>query len=797
MMHVLKYFISTVLLLLIFYTPTQADDGSYQTPNQQIKEILEWPGLPGQQLSPGADYLLLMHRPPMLDLEDIARPRKHLAGYRIDPVTNGPALARTAPVNALTFVPTDGSDPIEVNLPDDARLNDIRFTPGGGEYLTFTHTDDSGIHLWKVETGTPEAMQVSDRPLNAAGGSPCSFIDESNLLCEFIPPDRGSAPDRPDVPEGPSTQDADDRATPVRTFRDLLKDEHDEDLYEYYFTSQLKELNIEDGSTELIGEPAIFDRLSLSPDREHIFVSRTVRPYSFIVPDWWRRNDWFPREMEIWNREGEKTHHVASMPLAEDVAVYHVRNGPRDPHWQRGEDATLVWAENAEDEDDYSEHFYRLPYPFDEAERLISLEDRYWNTRWLNDGRALVTEVDRYPYRAASWTRTWVIHPDDETHEAYTLFDRSTEDDFTDPGSPIGRQDGDWIYLRGDGLSPEGERPFIDRIHLETQQTERVWESPDGSYEYPLRVLGNPEDGYRFLLRSETREDPPAYVLKDQNSGNRNQLTDLEDPVPEIRDVERIALTYEREDGVELSGTVYLPPGYDGEERLPVMLWAYPREFVDADAAGQIAEEDHRFMNLSGPTHLFFLLRGYAIFDGPSIAILGGEHANDTYVEQLVKSAEAAVDAIVDEGIADPDRIGVGGHSYGGFMTANLLAHTDLFSAGIARSAAFNRTLTPFGFQNELRTLWEATDVYTAMSPYMNVHKIDAPMLMIHGADDPNPGTFPMQTERMFHAMQGLGKEARKVMLPFEDHGYGARESIHHTLYEMFKWMDSHVKENE
>ena len=785
-------FISVIVFSLPSVVTAQDNSFEYKQPDDQIREILEWPGLPDQQMSPDEEYLLLMHRPPMLELSDIARPRKHLAGYRIDPETNGPSLARTPPVEALTFVRTDGSDSIDVNLPDNAQLDHIRFAPGG-DHLTFTHTGDDGITLWKVDTGASEARQVSDQKLNAAGGNPCNFIDPETLLCEFIPPDRGAAPDRPEVPESPSIQESDDRPTPVRTFRDLLKDQHDEKLYEYYFTSQLKELDLDDGSTAKIGEPAIFDQVSLSPDREHIFVSRTVRPYSFIVPDWWRRNDWFPREMEILDRDGEKTHHVASLDLAEDVAVYEVRSGPRDPHWQSGEDATLVWTEDAENSDDYREHLYRTPYPFDNAERIISLEDRYWNTLWLRDGRGLVTEVDRYPYRAASWTRTWVINPEEDA-DPYTLFDRSAEDDFDDPGSPTGMQDGDWLYLRGDGISPEGERPFIDRIHLETKETERVWQSKEGYYEYPERISGNADDGYRILKSRESRETPPDYHFSDLGENSTTQLTTTDDPIPELRDVERRALTYDREDGVTLSGTLLLPPDYEEGQQLPVMVWAYPREYVDPDAAGQIADEDHRFMDLSGATHLYFLLQGYAVFDGPSFAILGDEYANDKYVEHLVMSAEAAVEAITEEGVADPDRIGVGGHSYGGFMTANLLAHTDLFRAGIARSAAFNRTLTPFGFQNELRTLWEATDVYTEMSPYMNAHKIEAPLLMIHGADDPNPGTFPMQTERMYHALHGMGKKARKVMLPFEDHGYGARESIHHTIWEMLKWGERYIE---
>lgn len=789
----LPIFITVLLLGLFMFAANIEAQELYKEPSDEIKNILEAPGLPDIRVNSGSEWMMKLYSPNMLDISEISRPRYHLAGYRINPDNNGPSLSRSPLNSGITFENLETGEVVNVNLPDGASIDHVSNAPGG-EYLSFSMVTEESYLLYKLEIGENEPTLITEKQLNAVSGSPCSWLNADEKLCKFIPSDRGDEPAGSDVPEGPLVQESTDRPTPVRTFQDLLDSPHEKDLFEYYFTSQLKVVNVHDGETKKIGDPVIFDQVSPSPERQYLFVSKTVRPFSYIVPDHWRQNDWFARDMEVWDMNGEKITTIANLPLSEEVAVYSNRTGPRDIHWKRGTESDLVWVELDEDSDHYTESIYRSAYPYDEKEKIFSLEDNYWSLLWTNNGKAVITEVDRYPYRAASWQRTWVL--DIESDEApFLMWDRSIEDQFDDPGSPLGggnsvRNDGDWIYLRGDGQSPDGARPFIDKINITDGETERIWQSGEHYYEYPVSMISEEV----IMTRKESAEIPPNYMLLDLNSGEERALTNIEDPAPQLRNVERRVLVYEREDGVQLAGTAYLPPGYEWEERLPVVLWAYPREFVSADAAGQIPADDNRFTQYRGYSHMFFLLNGYAVFDGASIAILGGETANDYYVEQLVMSAEAAVDAIVEEGFADPDRIGVGGHSYGGFMTGNLLAHSDLFRAGISRSAAYNRTLTPFGFQNELRTLWEAPEVYMEMSPFMNAHQIEAPLLMIHGQQDPNPGTFPMQSERMFHALKGMGKEARLVMLPYEDHGYGAKQSIYHTLVEMIDWFDEHLK---
>jgi dipeptidyl aminopeptidase/acylaminoacyl peptidase len=426
----------------------------------------------------------------------------------------------------------------------------------------------------------------------------------------------------------------------------------------------------------------------------------------------------------------------------------------------------------------------------------LKFQHRVQSIAWTSANNALVTEFDR----ATRLRRTWTI----EGGIARRAFERSEEDRYKDPGRPVLKprfgggpgvimQVSEWIYLEGDGASPKGDRPFLDRFNVRTFETERLFQSEGESYESVAGVLT--DNGRTLLTRYETARRPPNYMVRDLTTRSERALTDFKDPAPQRAGVARQFVSYTRKDGVALSATLYLPPGYTKGERLPLVMWAYPREFTDPALAGQVSGSPYRFATYTGASHLFFLTQGYAVLDNPSMPIVGpGETANNTHVEQLVASAEAAVDKVVEMGVADRDRIGVGGHSYGAFMTANLLAHSRLFRAGIARSGAYNRTLTPFGFQSEQRTFWEIPDVYARMSPFWYANAVKDPILLIHGEADDNSGTFPIQSERLYMALKGHGATVRYVTLPNEAHGYAARESVLHTLYEMVSWFDKYVK---
>jgi dipeptidyl aminopeptidase/acylaminoacyl peptidase len=500
-------------------------------------------------------------------------------------------------------------------------------------------------------------------------------------------------------------------------------------------------------------------------------------------------------------------HHVASEPLAENVPLGGVETGPRNYNWISPEPATLIWVEALDDGDPRKtvprrDKVMALRIGTEkEPKELLKLEHRYQGIAWGETGTlAIVREFDR----RRNWTRTWFLNPQNPSEAPRLVWDMSSAERYKNPGAPLTRllssghnallQSGDFIFLDGPGASPEGDRPFLDRFNIKTLQAERLWRCDDRSYESVVTWLS--PDGSKFLTRRETPAEPPNYYLRTAGSDAAKALTNFPDPTPQLRAIKKQLVRYKRADGQDLSFTLYLPPDYKPGERRPAVVWAYPLEFTGADLAGQVSGSASRFTTISGISELFFLLAGYVVLDNASMPVVGDnpETVNNTYVEQIVSSAKAAIDKAAEMGVINPDRVGVGGHSYGAFMTANLMAHSDLFRAGIARSGAYNRTLTPFGFQSERRTLWEAPELYFKMSPFLYAHKLKAPILLIHGEADNNSGTFPIQSERMYAALKGNGGNVRYVTLPFEAHGYAARESTEHTLWEMINWFDKYVK---
>ena len=786
---------SLLSLLVVVATPSLVlAQEPYRTPPDVIVAMVDALPLPTASVSPDRQWVLLIEQPSLPTIADLSQPMLRLAGARINPRTNGPHLAARITGLVLKKV-SDGSER-RIRVPDAANLGFVQWSPDG-KRIAFAHTRRDGIELWVADAATGDAKAVTGPVLNAADAQPCRWMpDSGSLICRLVPSDRGAAPERPTVPIGPVVQEAGGRAAPAPTYQDLLDNAYDEALYDYYFTMQLARVDAASGAITKLGGPGLYDQADPAPGGEYLLVIRTLRPYSYLVP-----SGFFPKKIEVWNLRGEVVREVADQPLAEGVPIRGVREGPRAIAWRPGQPATLAWGEaldggNPANKVPHQDRLMTLAAPFTGAPaEVVRLEKRF---QFISgDGRdlALIGEYDR----DRRWFRTWIK---EGTQEPRLLWDRSIEDRYGNPGNPVTRSDaagrtvilrqGDAIYLSGPGASPQGDRPFVDRLDLKTLRTERLWRSDTAFYEAPLAVLD--DAGRTLLTRRESRTSPPNYFVREVRGGRLRALTAYPDPAPQMAGVTKRLITYQREDGVPLSGTLYLPAGYKAGTRLPTVLWAYPTEFTNQQAAGQVTATPNRFTSPRGISHLFFLTQGYAVLDDPKMPILGGDTANNHYVEQLAASARAAVKAVVDLGVADPDRIGVGGHSYGAFMTANLLAHTDLFRAGIARSGAYNRTLTPFGFQNEERTYWEAPGIYDGMSPFQNADKINEPILLIHGEADNNQGTFPIQSDRLFHALKGMGKRARFVLLPHEAHGYTGRESVLTTLAEMINWFDTYVK---
>jgi dipeptidyl aminopeptidase/acylaminoacyl peptidase len=771
--------------------------GGYRKAPEEIRRILDIPPPPTHSLSPDRSFLLLAERSAAPSIALVSRPFLRLAGLRIDPDTNGPHLS--VQYTGFTLQPTAGGAAVRVEMPPGAQLSLPVWSPDGKQFA-FTNTTGKGIELWLGSTELKKARRVSGLAINAAAGQPLQWLpDGKTLLCPTIPAGRGAPPVAAKVPSGPVIQESTGKPAPARTYQDLLHNSHDERLFEYYCTAQLVQVDTAGDKVTPLGQPAIYVSCSPSPDGRYLLVVANHRPWSYILP-----RPAFPHTVDVLDRTGKRVHRVADLPLADAVPIEGVATGPRNIRWRPTAPATLVWVEALDGGDPARkvprrDRLLSLAAPFTgEPVELARTEHRFSALDWADKGQALLAEQDRDKRRR----RVFLLDTDSPEHTTRLLHDRSIQDRYGDPGNPLHhalpsghtvlRQQGGDLFLVGAGASPKGERPFLDRFDLKTGKTTRLFQSAADCYEMPIDVLSN---GEQILTRHESPTSPPNYRVRTLGKEDVRKLTDFEDPAPALRKITRQRVTYKRDDGVLLSFTLYLPPDYKPGTRLPTVLWAYPREYTDPSLAGQVAGSTSRYTTLAGPSHLFFLLAGYAVLDGATMPVVGtAEKANDTFVEQIVASARAAIDKAVELGVTDRDRVGVGGHSYGAFMTANLLAHSDLFRAGIARSGAYNRTLTPFGFQSERRTFWQAPEVYNKVSPFMHADKIKEPLLLIHGEADNNPGTFPVQSDRLYQAIRGQGGTVRYVSLPYESHGYQARESIEHTLAEMIDWFDRHVK---
>ncbi len=794
--------IRTSLLLCIatFVSLTSASAQTpYKLPPKDVVAILDAPPPPLRTLSPTRDALLQVEVQANPSIEVVAAPILRIAGLRINPRVGG--LQRLVQFTGLSIQPLDGSPARPVALPHGASIHRPEWSYDGKK-IAFARDVDDGVELWIADAATGQSKAVAGARLNDVLGNPITWLsDNRHILAVLVPEGRGPAPTAPRAPIGPDIQESSGHLSQMATFQDMLTNSHDEDLFQHFATSQLARIDTETGQITRIGPSALIHRADYSPDEKLLLVETIRRPFSYRVP-----YSFFTRKTEVWDSTGKPIVTIADLPVSDDVPRQGVPTGPRSVTWQPLHDARLIWTEALDGGDPKKKVPHRdkvmsLEAPFTTKPSLVmEVQHRFSGFSWLpQKDLALATEFDR----DRRWRTTSLVDLSKPGESRKVLFDLSINDAYGDPGIPMSvtrpdgvrtiLQDGDSIYLVGRGASPEGSRPFLDKMDLKTAEKKRLFRCGEGMYDSVLGFVG---DSRRAIVIShETKTDPPNDFTFDLETGKRTKLTDFRDPAPELTGLKKELIKYKRDDGVPLSGTLYLPPGYKEGTRLPLIIWAYPLEYSDAATAGQVRTSPYTFTQLTGPSQLFFVTQGYAVLDGATMPVVGDpETMNDTYVQQITAAARAAIETLDKMGVIDPRRVGVGGHSYGAFMTANLLAHTDLFAAGIARSGAYNRSLTPFGFQTERRSYWEATDLYTKMSPFTYANEINEPILLIHGEADNNSGTFPIQSERLFQAIKGNGGTARLVLLPHESHGYRARESVLHVLAEMFDWADRYVK---
>jgi dipeptidyl aminopeptidase/acylaminoacyl peptidase len=776
----------------------------YQRPPEEIAKLVEAPLTPIVSLSPDKNWMVLLEQSDYPSIEELSRPELRIAGLRINPDNFGPS--RLSYITNIKFKNLkDLKEHAVANLPKELQLTNLSFSPDNKK-ASFLQTYPDRIELWVIDVATFTAKKLTEKKINSTLTNPVSWLSNSNSIVFLAAAIEGKTlPIKSRVPEGPVIEENLGKKAPSRTYQDLLKNPYDETLFDYYCTSQLWSVSL-DGTEKAIGKPAVYSQQSPSPDGTMILTRTIQRPYSYLVP-----SGLFPQSVQVIDLNGNEVKKLADIPLGDNIPVgfSSTIKGPRQHNWRSDAPATVYWVEAQDGGDprtkvDIRDIVYEWKAPFtSQYEMLLKLPLRYGGITWGNEKNAVL--YDRW------WSdrRARMVHfsPSNPSQQK-VIFDGSYEDAYKDPGDFLITQNAygkpvmilssdNSAFLRGAGSSPAGDHPFLDKIDLNTGKISRLWKCEDPYYETVVNVI-DPKKG-TFLTSRESSDENPNIYLRAAGSKTVTRVTDFPHPYPQLKGVKKEVLRYKRADGVGLTANLYLPPGYKKEDGpLPAFLWAYPEEFKSKESAGQVKGSQYTFTRIGSGSPLFWIVRGYAILDNTSIPIVGegDKEPNDTYVEQLVGSAKAAIDYAASLGYIDPNRVGVGGHSYGAFMTANLLAHSNLFKAGIARSGAYNRTLTPFGFQQEERTYWEAPEVYYNMSPFSFADKIKTPILLIHGEADNNSGTFPIQTERFYNAIKGHGGTARYVLLPYESHGYRAKESIMHMLWEMDNMLETYVKGN-
>ena len=791
-------FVSLVLFLIpqsMSQEPTR-----YMEPPQELLEIIDAPLSPSLLVNPTGTHALLAYPQEMPDISQLAQPELRLAGTRINPKNYGESSPGFWGSLRIQKIDSQQSYPI-TGLPQDGNIRLTRWSPNG-ERLAIVIYKEETIELWVANTQNGKTALWADNLHATLVNNPIQWCpDSKTLFFTARIPGREGMDFSQTVPSGPSVQVSKGHKTTVRTYQDMLQSPMDEALFEHYATATLTRVT-EGYEPEVIGNPGVFKSFALSPDGQYLLVQHIMRPYSYIVP-----YNHFPFWVEIWDSHGVLKKKLAEIPLAENIpqGFSAVRVGPRNFRWRNDKPSTLVWVEaqdkgNPKIDAPIRDIVYTLDAPYhDKPTEIVSLKYRFAGITWGWDNLAVVNE---------RWWETRSIvtsffNPSDPTQEKREIWNRSWQDAYADPGIFL-VEDNQWgvpvlkanakktaLYLNGRGASPQGNMPFVDEITIATFKTKRLWQCQAPYFEQLVRVLD--KNVQTLLTMRESVSEPPNFYIRNLKTKKAKAFTAFPHPYPRLANVQKELVRYFRADGIELSATLYLPEGYTkGSKKIPLLMWAYPQEFVDANLAAQVTESPYRFIRPSRLSPIMWVARGYAVLDQVGMPVVARDSLlpNDTFVEQLQENAQAAIDYLVGMGVADPKRIAIGGHSYGAFMAANLLAHTHLFAAGISRSGAYNRTLTPFGFQGEERTYWEAQEVYHTMSPFSYADRIKTPILFIHGADDNNSGTFPMQSERLFQAINGHGGTARLVMLPYESHGYRARQSILHQAWEMDTWLE-------
>jgi dipeptidyl aminopeptidase/acylaminoacyl peptidase len=804
--NIMKRIVLNFVVFLCCHLIINAQENlTYQKPSSEILALADYERAPGVTMDSKKEFILFTYRDTYKSLNDLYQEEMRLGGLRINPVTN--ISSTVSYINNLKIRKIASKDEVQVSgLAQNVRISYVSMSPNEKK-IAFTNTTNSGVELWVLDVETAQARRLTDAILNANLGNPVSWLsDNENMLVKLLPKNRAALIDtKKDLAKGPTVSVSDGSISQNPTFQDLLKNQSDEQNFETLVTSDLYKISIS-GNADLFKPSAMYSDVRVSPDGNYVFITSIQKPFSYVVP-FYR----FPQKSVVYDIKGNEIKVVNEVPLIENIpkGFDSAPTGKREMRWRDDKPSTLYYVVALDEGDkakkaEFRDEVFLWNAPFgSEPASLFKTRQRFAGIIWGND-RFAIGYDQWYDTRNM---KTYLINPS-SGELPRVIYDRNIQDIYSDPGNFETKKDQngryrlliekDYAFLIGDGYSKDGQFPFIDELNLTSLKTKRLYQSEYKDKKEDLLSIEDAEKGDVLVMLQSKNEFPNYYFRDIKNKGKLEQITYFKNPFESIKNVYKEVIRYKRKDGVELSGTLYLPVGYDTvkKEKLPLLMWAYPVEYKDKNSAGQNDQNPNQFTYPNYGSFVYWVTKGYVVLDNASFPIVGEgtTEPNDNFIDQLVSSAEAAIDAVNKRGFINPKKVAVGGHSYGAFMTANLLTHSDLFACGIARSGAYNRTLTPFGFQNEQRNYWDAPEIYNTMSPFMHADKMKTPLLLVHGDADNNPGTFTLQSERYFQALKGLGAPVRLVLLPKESHGYAARENILHLLWEQDQFFEKYLK---
>ena len=779
---------------------------NFQKPSAEILALADYERSPSVSMDSKKEYMLLSFRNTYKTLDDLNQEEMRLGGLRINPITN--ISSTVTYINNLKLRKvTDKVETQVTGLPQNARITNISWSQNEKK-IGFTNTTNTGVELWVIDVVSATAQKITEANLNANLGSPYSWMkDNETLLVKMLPKNRPALIDsKKDLPKGPTVSNSDGSKSQNRTYQDLLKNKIDEANFDALVTSELYKVSLS-GKAELFKSADIYAGESFSPDGNYLMLTTIQKPYSYIVP-----LSRFPQKSVVCDLTGKEIKVVNEVPLTEIMpkGFSSVRKGKRSMNWRTDKASTLSYVVALDEGDqakkvDFRDEVFNWDAPFNaEAKSVLKTQQRFSGIIWGNESMAIAYD-DWYDTRNQ---KTYLFNPSNPIQAPKVIWDRNSQDIYSDPGNFETKRnqynryvlaiENNNAYLIGDGFTKEGQFPFIDEFNLATLKTKRLYTSKMKDKKEDLQSIEDFKKG-DVLVQIQSKNDFPNYYFRNIKSGKLTPITSFKNPFESIKNVYKEVIKYKRKDGVELSGTLYLPASYDRtkkSEKLPLLIWAYPEEFKDKNSAGQSNKNPNEFTFPNYGSFVYWVTKGYAVLDDASFPIIGEgtTEPNDTFMPQLIANAEAAIDAVDNLGYINRKKVAIGGHSYGAFMTANLLTHSNLFACGIARSGAYNRTLTPFGFQSEQRNYWDVPEIYNGMSPFMNADKMKTPLLLVHGDADNNPGTFTLQSERYFQALKNLGAPVRLVLLPKESHGYAAKDNILHLLWEQDQFLEKYLK---